>query len=157
MWPLRWDNSFFCCEAQVRPLKFFLEDPGSWSGSGSPIVVPIPQKWVHFGKLALAGWKMGPDWRCISHWKWRLFQPAMVDELVAMVWIHLDPYIPLKLQLSGPSSTPKIACGAVTTSVTPGMFFFLWRTWTLSTSACHVLKGKILTKLSFLTVHFRFS
>ena len=34
--------------------------------------------------------------------------------------------------------------------------FFLWRTWTLSTSTCHALKGQILTKLSFLTVHFRF-
>ena len=31
-----------------------------------------PWTWnkLHCGKLNIAGWKMGPEWRCICYWRW---------------------------------------------------------------------------------------
>ena len=30
------------------------------------------------GSTNIAGWKMDPEWRCISYWKMVIFQPAIL-------------------------------------------------------------------------------
>ena len=72
-----------------------------------------------------------------------------------MVGIHLNPYTPLEAAVVRAKLDPQDCVWGVTTNVMPACVF-CGRHGRCPPATCHVLKGQILTKLSFLTVQFRF-